>query len=236
MSSGSSDDELGWGHLYSIAFSGDHKTLHYAIVAANFDFEPMCPPLTYRHDYTLGRGGTLTVNGRPIPPSPARRVLALNPYGQMEEFTVTEAEASILLAYQPGPIWEKVVLPHLARVDGKTVDGKRVGHWIVSGKSGVMGYEGDYVDGKRDGQWKYYSADGKLRATLSYKLGQLEGEATDIDADGQVTRRVRWKGDFPLDGPQTWESPLQRLTRRPDGGQSGSSHSAGDRFPRSASD
>jgi len=216
---GSSSGQSAWGGLNAKVFSTDRKKLYYAIITANHAFEPMNPPVTFLYNYTMNRGGTLSVNGQPILRAPGPRILALNPFGRMEEISISPAEADIVLQGKPEPIWEQVVLPHLAIIDGKTLDGLRTGHWIVSGKSGIKGYEGDYVDGKRDGLWKYYDSAGKPRATLSYRQGKLHGAMVDYDASGKETRRIEWKEDFPVGSPQTWQSLGLILTRTPGGAE-----------------
>lgn len=219
---GSSINQSSWGNVTAEVFSTGNNKLYYALVTASQEFEPMNPPLSYQYSFSIDHGGSLLVDGRRIGPSPTPRVLALNPFGRMEEFSISPAEADIVVQGKPLPIWEQVVLPHLAIVEGKTIDGVRVGHWTVSGKSGTKGYEGGYVDGKRDGQWKYYSSDGKLRATVSYRLGKLHGEMTDLDPDGKVLRRVEWKDDIPVGAAQTWTTLGRTVTKSPDGGGSGS--------------
>ncbi|HLY73049.1 MAG TPA: hypothetical protein VKU80_02935 [Planctomycetota bacterium] len=211
------------GNLTAKVFSTDQKKLYYAIIIANQDFEPLNPPVTFAYTYSTERGGTLTVNGQPILPSPIPRLLALNPFGQMEEIPLSPAEAAIVLKGEPEPIWEQVALPRLALIDGKTVDGVRVGHWKVSGTSGAKGYEGDYVDGKRDGEWKYYDADGKPRATVTYLKGRLHGPMVETDRNGQEARRVEWKDNFPVGTSQTWQCLGYTMTRTPEGGESVSS-------------
>ena len=220
---GSSLHQSKWGNLDAKVFSTDRKKLYYAIITASQDFEPMSPPVTYTYHYSIDRGGTLTIDGRPILPSSVPRLLALNPFGLMEEITLSPAEADLVLKGEPEPIWEGVVLPRLAIVDGKTVDGVRIGHWILSGKTGAKGYEGDYVDGKRDGEWKYYFADRKPRATVTYRQGKLHGPLVELDRNGQETRRAEWKDDFPVGSSQTWQSLSHTMTRTPGGGESGSS-------------
>jgi hypothetical protein len=220
---GSIHHHSSWGNLEAKVFSTDHRKLYYAIITASQDFEPMTPPVTFTYNYSTVRGGTLLVDGRPILPSPVPRLLALDPFGLMEEITVSPAEADLILQGDPEPIWERVVLPRLAIIDGRTVDGVRVGHWTVSGKSGAKGYEGDYARGQRDGEWRYYFSDGRPRATVSYRKGRLHGPAVEVDRNGQETRRVEWKDDFPVGAPETWQSLGQTMTRSPGGVESVSS-------------
>jgi len=49
-------------------------------------------------------------------------------------------------------------------------------------------------------------------------------ERTEVDATGNVIRRVRWKDNFPLGGPQRWSSLSQTLNRTPGGVESYSGH------------
>jgi hypothetical protein len=221
---GSTVGTSGWGYLDAKVFTTGRNRLYYAISTASQEFEPMDPPPSVSYTYSVDRGGALQVDGRSILPSPDRRLLARSPFGGMEEILLTQAEGDVVLQGDPVRIWEEVVLPRLAIVDGKTVDGLRVGHWIVSGKSGVKGYEGDYVDGKREGEWTYYFSDGKRRATVRYRRGLLHGALVEVDRNGQETRRVEWKDNFPVGGPQTWKTLGSTITRTPEGVVQGSNH------------
>ena len=211
------------GNFASKVWSTRDETLYYAISTAQLPFEPMHPKVSYTYNYNIDRGGTLHVNGRLIQPSKDLRLLALNPFGEMEEVTLTPAEAAIVLGHDAKKTWTDVAMAHLAKFEGRTADGRRVGRWICTDKAGAKGYEGEFVDDQRDGEWVYYFRSGKVRARVNYRQGELDGPLVLFNEDGKEIQRTLWKKDFPVDGPQSYEGLSFGETRHPDGTSSGGS-------------
>lgn len=76
----------------------------------------------------------------------------------------------------------------------QTIDGKRQGKWVVTGKSGKT-EEGMYVDGKKDGKWTTKAADGTVRSVVTFVKGIARGEATYYYADGTLMESGVWNID-----------------------------------------
>ncbi len=188
-------------HLACRVWKAHDGRLYYALAVGYEDFEPTQPSLSCRFTYDIKWGGDLVVDGRQILPSPDRRLLALNPFGQREEILLTAPEAEIVGTGNAAQIWTEVVLPRLHRFEGGTTDGVRSGKWVYFDKAGVRAYEGAYREGKRDGEWVYHFPSGKVRAKISYRDGKRHGAWTRYDEQGGVTDLLTWKDDVPVERP-----------------------------------
>src|SRR5208283_4080704 len=104
--------KTGAGHIY------------YAISIGYDDFDPNIPTIGYKYSWNMDNGGNLEVNGRRIDFSPDCPLLALDPFGEMVEITLTEIEAEILKRHNGDRVWTEVVLPRLYSIKGEERDGK----------------------------------------------------------------------------------------------------------------
>src|ERR1700730_11253251 len=86
--------------------------LFYAIAVSNVDFEPIMPELSYKYTWYIDDGGHLIVNDVPIQYTRTKRLLALNPFGEMQEIELNDAETQVVTSNAKN-IWESVVLPRL---------------------------------------------------------------------------------------------------------------------------
>ncbi len=176
--------------------SGD---FFYAIAAGNVDFEPITPCFDYQYTYRMSDGGHLVINGTPVEYSPAKRILALNPFGELQEIILTEAEMKILESRDSVRIWESVILPRLYQFQGHSKNGKRIGSWTCFDRVGRKAYEGEYLDGKRDGKWTYYYLSGGIRAIIHYRNGVRHGQWTYFGEDGVQTDVLTWDNNNPVE-------------------------------------
>jgi hypothetical protein len=185
-------------HTACLNWKTDADDHFYGIAVGHVDFDPIMPDLTYEHSYSLEDGGKLIVNGTPIEYSPEKRILALNPFGQMEEITLSESEAQVV-ATDSKRIWESVVVPRLYQFQGLLDNGRRNGTWICLDKSGKKAFEGDYADGKRGGQWTYFYPSGEVRAIIHYQNGMRQGKWTYFARDGAQESVLTWNKDIPVE-------------------------------------
>lgn len=169
--------------------SGDY---FYGMAIAHVDYEPIMPTISGVIS-TTSKGDGLIINGKQIDYSPAKRLLALNPFGQMEEIILyTAIEMQIIESRDREKIWRDIAVKRLYVFDGLEKNGKRVGHWVCSDTSGRKAYEGDYIDGKREGKWTYYYQSGAVKAEVNYSDGQRHGKWTYFDEGGKQTKSVDW--------------------------------------------
>jgi hypothetical protein len=181
--------------------STDHyDDYYYGMVMGYVDFDPNLPehPCTFTEHYDMDQGGQLSVNGKAVELSPEKWLLALNPFGQMEEIILSQAEQKLACSGDANRIWNEVVLKRLYRRQGKTDAGRPVGHWTYSDNNGKLAYEGSYKQGDRDGKWTYYYPDGTVRAKISYTQGKLDGDSTYFDDQGALKKTIQWKNDYPV--------------------------------------
>jgi len=188
-------------HLACRTWKTESGERFYAIAVGYCDFEPVIPTLNYEDAWNVKDGGQLLVNGNRIEYSARKRLLALDPFGQMVELQLSDAEAEIVWAGNAAEVWYKVVVPRLYSFSGSMKGEKRDGHWISRDHEGRMAYEGDYFEGLRTGRWLYYRKDGALRAELNYSGGRRDGKWTYYSVDGQVQEVLTWRKDVPVDRP-----------------------------------
>jgi hypothetical protein len=177
----------------------DHyHDVYYAIVEGAVDFDPNLHPIS--GSYTLGGddGGRVKIDGRRIEYSPEKRLLALNPFGEMEEIDLSPAEHDIVRSQNADAIW-KVALKRLYRRTGKSEDSVPVGHWTYSDTKGNLAYEGSYKNGRRDGKWTYYYRNGQRRVEINYRQGRIDGDYSYFNTQGALEKTVQWKNDKPID-------------------------------------
>jgi hypothetical protein len=172
---------------------------YYAIIFGHAHFEPFMPTLTYAFNYDKDRGGELVVNGKVVEYSHEKRILALDPFGELQEITLSEADMKIVGTHQCDQIWESIVLQRLYQFTGRTNNGKRVGPWTCSDMDGNKAYEGDFLEDRRDGKWTYYYRSGGVRAILHYQNGTRHGKWTYFGEDGAQTDVLTWNNDIPLE-------------------------------------
>src|SRR5260370_38123825 len=77
-------------HTACKIWTTDDNEFFYAIAVGHVDFEPIMPDLDYEYTYSMKCGGNLIVDGAPIEYSPSKRILALNPFGEMQEIVLSE--------------------------------------------------------------------------------------------------------------------------------------------------
>lgn len=146
----------------------DHnKDVYYAVVEGTVDFDPNLQNIGYSfHDRE--KEGVLEIDNKIIEYSPKKRLLALNPFGEMEEIVLSPTEQEIVRYCQHiDRIWD-IALQHLYRRKGVKENGVPVGHWCYYDNKGNLAYEGSYRNGKRDGKWKYYHENGRVRCEINY--------------------------------------------------------------------
>ena len=177
------------------------EELFYAISVGYVDFEPIMPILSFTYSYDIHKGGELIVNGSTIQHTSAKRLLALNPFGEMQEITLTAQEAQTVASGNEEKIWESVVLKRLYRFSGNTENGKRVGRWECSDVKGRRAYQGEYLDGRRHGKWTYYYPSGTIRAEIEYTNGKRNGKWVYFSDDGKQTDFLTWNNDVPVERP-----------------------------------
>lgn len=170
----------------------------------------------------MDKGGELLVNGCQIDYSSDSRLLALDPFGDMQEIKLTESEAEIVRGSDGERIWNEVVLPRFYRIEGKERDGKRVGHWIFSDHQSRKAYEGDYHNGLRDGKWVYFFPSGALRAEIHFTKGKRNGKWIYFSEDGAVKDYLTWKDNVPVERPARQNGLNIRRCIAPDGTSQGS--------------
>ncbi len=188
-------------HVECAVWKDHYKDYYYAIAVGYVDFDPnlqerLCS-LTYNYD--MNEGGKLTINGKIVGFSQNKRLLALNPFGRMEEIVLSPAEQKIACSGDAERIWNQVVLKRLYRRQGKADARSPVGHWTYSDIKDRLAYEGSYHNGKRDGKWTYYHENGRVRAEIRYKQGELDGECKYFNDRGELKKTVKWKNDRPVD-------------------------------------
>jgi hypothetical protein len=194
----------------------ENGRLYYAIAIGYVDFDPNLPRFNFKYTYDIDKGGELIVNGTSVPPSRSKRLLALNPFGEMEEVSLSPPDEDLVVLGDETRIWNDVVLKRLYRCDGRAEGGVLVGHWTYADADGRKAYEGSYSNGKRDGLWTYFYRNGNIRAEMSYKGGELDGQCKYFDANGKPTETVSWKHDFPVEHPVTEVGLGRSETRNPD--------------------
>jgi len=173
--------------------------LFYGIVTGRTEFDPNQPSVDYAYSWSLGKGGTLEVNGRPVAYSGRKRLLVLNAFGEMEEITLSEEEAETAISADASAVWTDIILKRVYQWTGELVDGRPNGHCTYADQSGRKAYEGDYLQGNRHGTWVYYRQDGTVRAELTYHHGRRDGVWHYFDSQGKHSKTVTWKDDQPLD-------------------------------------
>jgi hypothetical protein len=166
----------------------------------------------------------LIVNGTPIRYSNEKRILALNPYGEMQEIILSEAEAQIV-ASDSERIWESVVLPRLYQFRGQSENGRRVGTWTCLDMDGRKAYEGDYLDGKRDGEWTYFFPSGAIRAIIHYQGGKRHGKWTYFTENGAEELVLTWNKNTPVERAARQAGFDYEEVRYPNGNSEGRSGS-----------
>ena len=179
----------------------DHyKDYYYAISLACADFDPNLEEAhcssTYQYD--MDKGGKLTINGKAMEFSYEKRLLALGPFGRMEEIVLSPAEQKVACSADAHRIWNEIVLKRLYKRQGKTKAGVPIGYWTYSDIDGRLAYEGSYENGERDGKWCYYYPDGKIRAEVVYRLGEMDGRWRYFDDQGRLKKIVEWKNHHPV--------------------------------------
>jgi hypothetical protein len=176
----------------------DDGELFYAIAVSNVDFEPNMPELSYKYTWYMDDGGHLIVNGVPIEYTRTKRLLALNPFGEMQEIGLNDAETQVVTSDSKN-IWESVVLPRLYQFTGQTENGKRVGTWTCCDADGKKAYEGEYADGKRIGEWTYFYPSGSIHAVIHYQKGARHGKWEYFGEDGAQLSALTWNDDSPVE-------------------------------------
>lgn len=191
--------------------------LFYAAVIGYTDFEPTIPSFEYKHSYDIQAGGELFIDGKRIDYSPKKRLLALNPFGRMQEIVLSNSESQVVVSADGEQIWRKVILKRLYRFNGDEKNGKRVGHWVCSDSAGKKAYEGEYVDGNRDGKWVYFYPSGTTRAEIHYANGKRHGKWSYFSEDGELTDFLTWNNNTPVEHPASQVGLGHSEVRVPDG-------------------
>lgn len=79
-------------------------------------------------------------------------------------------------------------------------EGRRVGHWVVTGADKTMeGYgpndkieEGDYENGRKVGVWKTYYPGGAIKSEITFENGRPKGAYKTYYKNGQVEEQGNW--------------------------------------------
>jgi len=196
--------------------------LFYAVAFGHDDFEPILPDaFNYKYISDSKEGSSLLINGKRVAYSEDRRLLALDPFGEMQELVLTNTETDIVATGAALAIWQQVVLPRLYSFTGETSGGKRIGHWLCFDKQGRKAYEGEYLDGRRDGKWLYYAGSGKVRAELHYSKGRRDGKWVYYTSDGRVACTLTWHDNIPVERAAKQIGLGHVTVVRPDGTSSG---------------
>jgi hypothetical protein len=161
--------------------------------------------------------GNLIVNRSPVTYANANRVLALNPFGEMQEIVLSEAETQVVVTENCKKIWESVIVPRLYQFKGESDNGKRIGTWACLDMDGKKAYEGDYVNGQRDGKWTYFYPSGGVRAIIHYRNGERHGKWTYFAKDGAQESVLTWDKDFPVERAARQASMAYYGIRHPNG-------------------
>jgi hypothetical protein len=202
----------------------DGGKLFYSLILGNSDFEPVLPTFTYQYSWNMKSGGTLTLNGAPVKPSPADRMLALNPFGELEELLLSPAEAAIVSKGDATETWNKVAVPRLYRFSGGLAEDAPDGPGICADAKGLKAYEGSVKGGKRDGEWTYYGRDGAVRAKLHYRDGKRDGLWIWYGPAGKETDRLTWKENVPVEHAATQQGLGYWERIEPNGSSQGGSY------------
>jgi hypothetical protein len=176
----------------------DDGELFYAIAVSNVDFEPNMPEFSFKYTWYLDDGGHLIVNGARIQYTRPKRLLALNPFGEMQEIELNDAETQIVTSDSKN-IWDSVALPRLYHFTGETENGRRVGTWTCCDADGKKAHEGDNAVGKRNGEWTYFYPSGSIRAVIHYQNGKRHGKWTYFTEDGNQLSALTWNDDKPVE-------------------------------------
>lgn len=198
--SGSSSDQY-YNHIATRVWKSEDGKLYYAIAVGYMDFEPIIPEFTYSYTHGGRIGGRLIVNGSEVKASHANRLLALNPFGEMQEIILTDSEAEIACSRNSLEIWNKVVLPRLYRFRGAFKNGQRTGRWVCCELNGRKAFEGEYLEGKRHGLWVYYYHSGAIRSEIEYVASKRHGKWKSYLEDGSQTDLLTWNYDIPVERP-----------------------------------
>jgi hypothetical protein len=175
-----------------VCYRDGNGDLFYAAIEGYVSSDPNACSVSYCHAL-FGDDVFVEVNGNRIEYSDQKHLLALNPFGQMEEIALSPDECGVVCSGGMEATWE-IALKHLYCRSGKMVNGVPDGHWTYSDSAGNLAYEGDYQNGKRNGKWTYYYRNGNRRAEIDYLQGKLHGEYKSFDEHGTLTKTVRWKG------------------------------------------
>ena len=218
------DPERVFQHIGCKVWKTDAEELYYSLAVGHDAFEPVVPALTYRYSYDINQGGKLFIDGKEILRSKEKKLLAVNPFGKMEELLLNDAEAAVVNVGDAVRIWTEVVVPRLYHFQGRSENGKRVGSWTCSDKAGVLAYEGAYVEGLRDGEWIYRYPSGKVRAKINYRIGKRHRSWTYFDEAGTLTDSLTWKEDVPVERPAQHSGLGYSTMIHPDGSSQSTSY------------
>lgn len=190
--------------------------LYYALIVGHCEFEPIIPSFTFQRTYSMDDGARLSVNGTPVGYSHPKRLLALNPFGEMQEIELSEGEAQIVSSVKVNEIWESIVLRRLYEFKGTLKEGKRFGTWSCFDKAGNKAYVGDYIEDLRDGQWTYYYPSGQVRAVINYHKGARHGKWTTMNENGAQSV-LTWNNDIPVERSASYSTLGRSRVCHPNG-------------------
>jgi hypothetical protein len=99
-------------HIECAVWTDHYQDYYYAIAVGYVDFDPNLQErlFSWTYNYDMNEGGKLTINGKIVGLSQNKRLLALNPFGRMEEIVLSPAEQKVVCSADAKRIWKQVVL------------------------------------------------------------------------------------------------------------------------------